>query len=51
MIDRGPVVPRLYGVQADGEQIAFVMIAEVTPAHPEPHLRRLLVASSRRDER
>ncbi len=43
VIDGAPVVPRLYGVEADGEPAAFVMIAEVTPAHPEPYLWRLLV--------
>ena len=43
VIDGAPVVPRLYGVEADGEPVAFVMIAEVTPAHPEPYLWRLLV--------
>ena len=34
VIDGAPVVPRLYGVEADGKPVAFVMIAEVTPAHP-----------------
>ena len=43
VIDGAPVVPRLYGVEADGEPVAFAMIAEVTPAHPEPFLWRLLV--------
>jgi RimJ/RimL family protein N-acetyltransferase len=43
VIDGTPVVPRLYGVEADGEPVAFVMIAEVTAAHPEPYLWRLLV--------
>ena len=43
VIDGAPVVPRLYGVEADGEPVAFVMIAEVTAAHPEPYLWRLLV--------
>lgn len=43
VIDGAPVVPRLYGVEADGEPAAFVMIAEVTPAHPEPYLWRFLV--------
>ena len=43
VIDGEPVVPRLYGVEADGEPVAFVMIAEVTPAHPEPYLWRFLV--------
>lgn len=43
IVDGAPLVPRLYGVEADGEPVAFVMIAEVTPAHPEPYLWRLLV--------
>ena len=43
VIDGAPVVPRLYGVEGDGEPVAFAMIAEVTPAHPEPYLWRLLV--------
>lgn len=43
VIDGAPVVPRLYGVEADGEPVAFMMIAEVTPVHPEPYLWRFLV--------
>jgi RimJ/RimL family protein N-acetyltransferase len=43
VIDGAPLVPRLYGVEADGEPVAFVMIADVTPAHPEPYLWRFLV--------
>ncbi len=43
VIDGAPVVPRLYGVEADGEAVAFLMIADVTPAHPEPYLWRFLV--------
>lgn len=43
VIDGAPVVPRLYGVEADGLPAAFLMIADVTPAHPEPYLWRLLV--------
>lgn len=38
-----PAVPRLWGVEADGEPVAFVMIADVTPVFPEPFLWRLLV--------
>ncbi|MFW5464271.1 GNAT family N-acetyltransferase [Knoellia sp. CPCC 206453] len=37
------MVPRLYGVAADSEPVAFMMIAEVTPAHPEAYSWRLLV--------
>lgn len=43
VVDGAPVVPRLYGVEADGRPAAFVMIAERTAAHPEPFLWRLLV--------
>ncbi len=43
VVDGAPVVPRMYGVAADGEPAAFVMIAERTEAHPEPFLWRLLV--------
>lgn len=43
VIDGAPVVPRLSGIEADGEPVGFMMIAEVTPAHPEPFLWRLLV--------
>jgi GNAT superfamily N-acetyltransferase len=42
-VDGAPVVPRLWGVEADGEPAGFVMIAAVTPVHPEPFLWRLLV--------
>lgn len=43
VIDGAPVVPWLRGVTADGERAAFVMIAAVTDAHPDPYLWRLLV--------
>ncbi|MBI4934094.1 MAG: N-acetyltransferase [Actinobacteria bacterium] len=43
VIDGAPVVPWLRGVVADGERVAFVMLAEVTEHHPEPYLWRLLV--------
>jgi len=38
-----PVTPWLRGVLADGERVAFVMVAAATPSHPEPYLWRLLV--------
>lgn len=38
-----PVTPWLRGVMADGERVAFVMVAAATPHHPEPYLWRLLV--------
>ena len=43
IIDGAPVVPWMRAVEADGELAAFVMVAEVTDAHPEPYLWRLLV--------
>jgi RimJ/RimL family protein N-acetyltransferase/GNAT superfamily N-acetyltransferase len=43
VIDGAPVVPWLRGVLADGERVAFVMLAQVTEHHPEPYLWRLLV--------
>jgi RimJ/RimL family protein N-acetyltransferase len=43
IVDGAPVVPWLRGVTADGERVAFVMIATVTDAHPHPYLWRLLV--------
>ena len=38
-----PVVPWLRAVDADGEIVGFVMLAESTPTSPEPYLWRLLV--------
>lgn len=43
VVDGAPVVPWMRGVLADGERVAFVMMAEVTDHHPEPYLWRLLV--------
>jgi RimJ/RimL family protein N-acetyltransferase len=43
VVDGAPVVPWIRGVLADGERVGFVMLAEVTPHHPEPFLWRLLV--------
>jgi RimJ/RimL family protein N-acetyltransferase len=43
VIDGAAVVPWMRGVTADGERVAFVMIAAVTDAHPDPYLWRLLV--------
>ena len=38
-----PVVPWFRAVRADGELVAFVMLAWVTETEPEPYLWRLLV--------
>lgn len=43
VVDGAPLAPRLWGVDAAGEPAGFVMIADVTDAHPEPSLWRLLV--------
>lgn len=43
VIDGAPVAPWMRAVEADGELVAFVMLALVTDAHPEPYLWRLLV--------
>lgn len=43
IIDGAPVVPWMRAVEADGELVGFVMLAEVTEHHPEPYLWRLLV--------
>lgn len=33
----------MWGIEADGEAAGFMMIADVTPAHPLPYLWRLLI--------
>lgn len=38
-----PVVPWTRALQADGELVGFVMLTEVTPAHPVPYLWRMLI--------
>ena len=43
VVDGAPVVPWMRGVLADGERVAFAMLAEITPHHPEAYLWRLLV--------
>ena len=43
IVDGAPVEPWMRAVHADGELVAFVMLARVTEAHPEPYLWRLLV--------
>ncbi|MGH9269684.1 MAG: GNAT family N-acetyltransferase [Ilumatobacteraceae bacterium] len=41
--DGAPVVPWLRGIEADGEIVGFMMLAERTAHHPEAYLWRLLV--------
>ncbi len=43
VINGAPVVPRLRAIEADGELVGFMMLAEATPHHPEPYLWRLLI--------
>ncbi|MGI9605979.1 MAG: GNAT family N-acetyltransferase [Acidimicrobiales bacterium] len=43
VIDGAPVVPWYRAVEADGQLVAFLMLTEITDAHPEPFLWRLLV--------
>lgn len=43
LVDGAPVVPWFCAIEADGELAGFLMVAEVTPHHPEPFLWRLLV--------
>lgn len=43
IIDGAPVQPWMRAIHADGDLVAFVMLARVTDAHPEPYLWRLLV--------
>ncbi len=43
VVDGAPVVPWFRAVEADGELVGFVMLAEITEAHPEPYLWRLMV--------
>lgn len=43
IVDGAPVVPWYRAVEADGELVGFVMLAEITAAHPEPYLWRLLI--------
>ena len=43
IVDGAPLEPWMRAVHADGDLVAFVMLAAVTDAHPEPYLWRLLV--------
>ncbi|MEM9464558.1 MAG: GNAT family N-acetyltransferase [Actinomycetota bacterium] len=43
VVDGAPVVPWYRAVEADGELVGFVMLAEITDAHPEPYLWRLMI--------
>ncbi len=43
VVDGAPLAPWSRAVEADGDLVGFVMVAEPTAAHPEPYLWRLLV--------
>ncbi len=43
VVDGAPVVPWLRAIVADSEFAGFVMLADVTPAHPVPYLWRFLI--------
>lgn len=43
LVDDVPLQPWLRAIEADGELVGFLMIAEATAAHPVPYLWRLLV--------
>lgn len=43
VIDGEACVPWYRAIEADGELVGFVMVAEATEDHPEPYLWRLLV--------
>lgn len=38
-----PLVPWFRAIEADGEVVGFIMAAELTDAHPNPYLWRLLI--------
>lgn len=41
--DGAPVVPWYRAIEADGEIVGFIMATEITDAHAEPYLWRLLI--------
>lgn len=43
VVDGAPLAPWYRAVEADGELVAFVMLALITDHHPDPYLWRLLV--------
>jgi RimJ/RimL family protein N-acetyltransferase len=43
IVNGHPVVPWMRAIEADGEPVGFLMLAERTDAHPETYLWRLLV--------
>lgn len=43
IVNGAQVVPWARAIEADGELVGFVMVVEVTPAHPRPYLWGLLI--------
>ena len=43
VVDGAPLVPWFRAVEADGDLVGFVMLADTTEHHPEPYLWRLLI--------
>jgi RimJ/RimL family protein N-acetyltransferase len=43
VVDGQPLSPWLRSIDVDGRPVGFVMLSEVTDAHPEPYLWRFLV--------
>ena len=43
IIDGMAVVPWYRAIEADGELVGFVMLGEITAAHPEPYLWRQMI--------
>jgi RimJ/RimL family protein N-acetyltransferase len=43
VVDGLPLLPWYRGIEADGERVGFVMMSDVTDAHPHPFLWRLVI--------
>jgi RimJ/RimL family protein N-acetyltransferase len=43
VVNGAPVVPWLRAIEADGERVGFMLLAEATAHHPEPYLWRLII--------
>jgi RimJ/RimL family protein N-acetyltransferase len=43
IVDGAPLLPWYRGIEADGDRVGFVMMSDVTDAHPHPFLWRLVI--------
>lgn len=43
IVDGAPLLPWYRGIEADGQRVGFIMMSDVTQAHPHPFLWRLIV--------